>query len=315
MRPVYNLSLAGSTPYVDFRYLQHALNAERISLLVWGLEFESFLDLSQDHVWPPIFESRLGVTNEGAVNYDWSLQRLRDMLYAGLSFDALTDSVGTLVANLSNRSSDIVSGNWEVPTPSPATMENSPAARAILLDIYISRRLAGRHMDPRAMNNVRKVLDLCASNGVKVMLIISPSHADQLELLRLEGLSSEFEAWERDLVALANSYVGNPSAEAGVTLWDFNGYNKFTTETLSSKAPDLNWFVDSVHYNRMLGSLIIERIAKKDIEDFGVLLTQENIDSHVQALREEGRIYRERHPEDFHRVKSIFTSVLRRAWP
>ncbi|NET72339.1 MAG: hypothetical protein F6K62_15805, partial [Sphaerospermopsis sp. SIO1G2] len=82
-----------------------------------------------------------------------------------------------------------------------------------------------------------------------------------------------FENWKKKLVELT-------------PVWDFSGYNSITTEKLQDVMEN---YADSSHYTKPVGDLVLNRIlgyqADQVPTDFGVLLTPENIESHLAKIR------------------------------
>jgi hypothetical protein len=305
-RPIYNLALTAGGPYVAHRYLQDVLWRQHISLVVFGLEFEYFLTPTFVEATGREFESRLIVKPDGSVNDDESRQRLRDRFRAALSFDALTDSAVTLAANFKGESSDLLAGNWNWKPRVIAEMGSFPIFA--LADVFWIRWYPGRQRDPRVMADVKAILDLCESHGTRVILFISPSHADHLEILDLAGHWHAFEEWKRGLAALTAKYR-DTNGRSGVTLWDFSGYDSYSTERVPTDRHVLHWFLDPAHYTKALGDVIVNRIFGEAGTQFGVLLTPETIEPHLAAIREQQRLYRERHQADAGRVRDLYNSI------
>ena len=75
---------------------------------------------------------------------------------------------------------------------------------------------------------------------------------------------------------------------------DFSGHNNFTTEdktSLESLAPTMKWYWEAMHYNNKHGDRVLDRIynykddSRNTPDDFGILLTKGNLDSHTHLLR------------------------------
>ena len=160
-----------------------------------------------------------------------------------------------------------------------------------------------------AMKDVRAILDLCKSRGSRAILLINPVHADVLEILDHLGYWPAFEDWKRALVALTAEYSGE-SGRRQVSLWDFSGYDSYSTETVPPDGHPMRWYTDSLHFTRALGNLIIKRIYDSGDPNFGVLLTHENLESRLAIIREQQRLYRERQPLDVRRVRDLYDAVV-----
>jgi hypothetical protein len=308
-RPVYNLALQGSGPYTSYRYLQHAMSQHHLALVVLGLDLEFFMTVPDYVPFGPAVESRLAVKRDGTVNASRNWQYNRDLFQATLSLDALTDSAATLVANFSGSSPDLTAGDWrDSPFQRAAdAMGSYPLVR--MRDLLMINRYRGKQRSQLVMADVRAILDLCESHGTRVILFINPAHADHLEILDLLGHWSAFEDWKRELVALTAKYPST-DGRSRIPLWDFSGYDSYSTETVSMDRHVMHWFWDSTHYTRALGDAIVRRILGTGDPHFGVLLSPESLEPHLIAIREQQRLYREQHPADVRRVHDLYDSVV-----
>jgi hypothetical protein len=129
-------------------------------------------------------------------------------------------------------------------------------------------------------------------------------HADMLEMFYLLGYWPAIEEWKRDIVSIASENRRKDDDDR-VVVWDFTGYDRYSTESVSVNSQRLHWFWESFHYTRALGDVITRRITGDDSESFGVKLTSENIESHLSNIRDQQRLYRERQPRDVERVLRV----------
>jgi hypothetical protein len=302
-RPVYNLGLAGSSPYVAYRYFQHVIARHDIALVVLGLEFQSWVDFLD----PPNtdFESRLLVRSDGSANANQRRERVRDSLMAAFSLDALIDSFSTFAANTSGDSSDLVAGNWDWNLFRKLARKAGSHPLIARADLEYFHWYFKKQKDWHVMADVQAILDLSKSQGTRVILVLNPSHVDELELLDLVGDWNTFEEWKRELTAVAEQY-NTSEGHSRVEVWDFCGYDSYSTELVPTDKRPLHWFWDTVHYTRPLGDIILKRIFGATDSDFGALLTPDNIDSRLAAIRQQRLQYRAHHREAVQRVRNIY---------
>ena len=304
-RPVYNLGLGDGSPYVAYRFLQHVMSNHPPSLVVMGLELEYFLAASGNRRLESETELRLNIASDGTPNRNRPWRRVHDIAEATLSLDALTDSADTLIANILGRPSDLVAGN--LVSTEPLRFVNSLPLVATT-DLADSKRYRSRPIDPLVMQDLLGIISLCEEHGTKLILFISPSRADELEILDLAGLWREFEDWKRNLVQLTATY-GRAAAGQEIPLWDFSGYDMYSAEPLPDEGVFLRWFEDSWHYRYVLGDLIIRRVLGVDRGSWGVQLTPQNIEAHLEDIRQQQRLYRSHQPEDARRVRDFYESM------
>jgi hypothetical protein len=307
-RPVYNGALAGGGPYSSYRYLQHVMSRRHVALVMLGLDFQFFLTVPDYTPVTPEFESRLAVRRDGSINVGQRWQHLHDLFQGTISLDALTDSVATLAANLNGESSDLAAGNWDSVSHRRLTAAMGSFPLVVGQELFNIRRFSGKQINPLVMADVRAILDLCESHGTRVILFINPTHAEGLEILDLLGYWPMFEGWKRELVTLAARY---PAADghSRITLWDFSGYDSYSTEAVPMDRHAMHLFWDCIHYTRTLGDAIVTRMFGAGDGQFGVLLTPETLESRLTAIREQQRLYRERHPAAVRRVQNLYDSA------
>jgi hypothetical protein len=308
--PVYNLALLGSGPYSSYRYLQHVMARRHLDLVLMGLDFEFFRAVPDYFPEGADFEARLAVTVDGKANTLQLRQHARDLFQAALSLDALSDSTSTLSANLQDGAADLIAGNY--PDTDFRRVTNRTDSFSVLAtrDLLMIRRFRDKEANPDTIAQVRATLDLCESNGTRVILFINPVHADWLEILSQMGYWHEYESWKRDLLALTLER-GGMHAGKRVPLWDFSGYDTYSTETAPIGQRSLHWFWDSTHYRRVLGDVMIGRMLETADTQFGTLLDPGNLAEHLAKIRERQRSYRESHPADERRVHDVYDSAVR----
>lgn len=301
-RPVYNLAFGEGSPYMAYRYLQHVISRQSVSMVVMGLELEYFLRGFHDQDYE--FESHLSVERDGTPRWN-SWIHLRDQGLGLASLGAFTDSISTMSANWLKDSSDMRSGNWHW-TDLPQRLSAWGAhAQFTMTDILAAPLYGRRELATATMDTVRNILDLCESRHIRIIIFISPAHADELELMHLTGMWPVFEQWESELAALValHGKMGNRDLPV---LWDFTGYDSFTEESVLRRRWSLKWFMEPAHYSREMGDVIIRRLLNRDDSNFGAVVTSENVQSHLQELRREREAYRLQHPVDAVRVRELY---------
>jgi hypothetical protein len=282
-----------------------------LALVVVGLDLEYFL--RSDALDPanlPEQELRLAVTRDGAPNASQSWQRSRDLLRT-FSLNELIDSAATVLGNLNDGSSDLVSGTT-IPESGKwggTGAAGSPAFFAAyeLGMIRYSHEFVGvTQADPSVMMQLLSILELCRLQRTHVILIFNPMHADLLEIIDRAGLWPVLESWKREVTTLTAKYSGG----AGAVLWDFSGYDHMSTESVSVPGRVSKWYREPTHYRQVLGTAILTRIFGKGDPHFGVVMTPENVESHLETIREQQRMYRQHQPEDVRRIGALYDTVL-----
>ena len=303
-RPVYNLGLANSTVLVAYRYLQHVTALQDVRLVVLALGFREFLNSSHTSNGPE-YESRLAVTRDGTRTPGLGHQQINDWLFATFSLDASLDSIDTLSGNISGGASDIIDGSWDYRFYRHLTQELGSYPLMVLGDYDYSFKFHDARFDPRVMETVQDILRLCRKKGIDVIVVLDPSHADDLELLDREGQWEALEAWKRQLTTLASQFgEGNPHK---IELWDFYGYDQYSTEPLSDSPVALQWFWTPSHYTHALCDIMLRRIFTNDMSDYGARLTPQSIETRLKQVENAQQQYRARQKQDASRIWTIYS--------
>lgn len=314
-RPVYNLGFAWGSPYVAYRYLQHVMSKHKVSLVVMGLDFE--YSVGFQNPFGNDFESHLLARRDGSAIAGQS-QHFRDLVRSTISLDAMIDSSTELTYNIRGISSDLATGgNWDTVWTQRFISAVGSYSFVTLSDIRYIYWYRDRYESPIGtadLQDLRSILDLCESHQTRVILFMSPLQVDELEILTLTGQWAAFERWKRGLVALIATH---PISErrGGVLLWDFTGYDAYSTEPVSRSHRVLRWFVNGDHYTKALGEIIVRRIFGSDDILFGALLNPDNIESHLAKIRATRNQYREQNPAETRRVQDLFDRVMRNSSP
>jgi hypothetical protein len=317
LRPVYNLAMAGGIPFVSYRHLQHVLSYQKVKLVVMGLEAEWFIRFNEADArrleeptaaHPAEYEFRLAVTADGYSTNMRNRQYLKDILRI-FSLYALRDSAETLFSNLSDTSADIANGSV-IRTEGETQHTNGRDAFVLFTAsdfgsvVQVHGTADTAILYEPSMLRLRSLLDLCKANSIRVILFISPAHADTLEIYEKAGLWPMLEDWKREIAALAAEY-----ADMSVSLWDFNDYDRFSTESVVLHKHVLKTYWDPYHYKHVVGNAIVARMFGGDDSQFGVLLTPENIESHLVDVRARQKLYRKNARIDAERVDHLYKVV------
>jgi hypothetical protein len=149
----------------------------------------------------------------------------------------------------------------------------------------------------------RRLVRLCRHGEIDLVLAINPVHALDLELLRDGGNWPRFEQWKRRLVTLIDEEDG----DADIPLWDFSGYNAFTTEEVppAGSRQRMEFYFENSHYTPALGKLMLDRIFRGATVEFGARISTQNIESHLQFIRGQRQRYADTHSEQVQWVKNI----------
>ncbi len=287
-QPAYNLALPSPNMYEVRRYLEHAIANNQLQQVVLGIDFFMFNVFLANT--PDFNENRLEKTEI----------TLQDTINSIYSIDVLLASLVTVRHNhqkpngldyfypdgsrTENR--DIIFGNQ----PMRKIMRAGLQQNTFLAKQNPARRY---QLSQKNLNELQTIVNLCREHQINLKIFISPAHATHWESIRVGGFWPVFEQWKREIVKI-------------YPIWDFSGYNSITTEPISD---DMKNYLDSSHYTRAIGNLILNRIFQTNQEkvpsDFGILITPENVESHIQRIQQDRAVWAEKHPEEVKFVQKL----------
>jgi len=298
---VYNLAISGGNMYEALRYFQHAHALKPQKKVVLGLDFRMFNAFEKGGVGG-FKDSRLVAKADGSVNPQFSIFEKIIML---ASMDVLRDSIKTFKKqekDLQYLPNGQVS--WKVNAKQNDRLGGHHKAfrfteKKNMNQIWFQRPHEYEFIDPNTgestFDDLGKLLDTAYRDNIDLRMLISPSHARLWEALHAVGLWSKFEQWKRKLVII-NEQQAKKYGKQPFPLWDFSGYNRYTTENITE---NMKWYWEASHYKQELGNIVLDSVfGRKIADDFGVLVNTKNIDKHLAEIRIKQQQYRKYHPID-----------------
>lgn len=275
----YNLGLSSATMYIQLKYLEYAFkNNSSLKRVIIGLDFEAF---NQYGTNPSSFTEKRLLANH------WNKDDLISNLFTK---QALNDSIHVIQENMKQISiltqdSFLEDGshNEQVLLDNHQKLLNEGHNRFYehLQEYLVNEQLLAKYkLSNKNIDYFKQLVNLCKENEFELIVFIQPSHALQWTGIEQLGLWNQLEQWKKEIVQI-------------VPVWDFSGYNSITT----TSTENFNTYSDQSHYRKKVGNLILQRILQIEAEntptDFGVYLTDTNIQSHLGTIRADRDIWME----------------------
>jgi hypothetical protein len=304
-RPVFNLAIDGGLPATHLHYLRHALVGNTPARVIIEVNFIESMDSPAPTTAPAAdrkfdFAPRMRVRTDGTPNPGYASAHFADLVFATLSFTALSDSLATLLHQNDRAEAYETASGWN---------DGGELRRWAAEDGFhrLMRRKDAEKIAQYAqwrrnkMLQITPVLDMVRvgrTHGARVTLVIPPNYVDEMESLRQLGLDADYDAWKTALVR----GVGTDA-----TIWDFSGYTPYTTEPLpppGDRTNRLRWVWESIHFQSTLGDLMIARMSGAP-GTFGTRLTPANVASQIAAYHAAQAAWDATHPADVARVAAM----------
>jgi hypothetical protein len=293
--PVFNAAEAGGNVFTSLLMLREALAVRPPEKIILGLDFLDFLTEANALADPKAKERRLLVDRSGRPNAAREYQIWKDRLASTLTIDAVADSVMTLFDQNPATSATMTPLGYNPLHEYRVFVARNGYHGLFAQKNAIYRKQYATYPKPdfahpslnSAYRYLTYILQLATESRIPVMLYIHPYHADYLEILRDVGLWPSFEAWKRVIVAEVE--LAGHEAPGDVRLFDFSGFDEFTTEPVPQPGDlhaEMRWYWEPGHYKSALGEHILAAIFH-DEPHFGRILTPANIESVLAKIREQ----------------------------
>lgn len=279
---VFNAGIPGAGTRANLALLERLLTIRPARLIVVAVDYLDF------DVFDPA-PARTVVDPSG-----WTL-----MSETLLSTRALADSLATIMSQNRPETPTMTARGFNPPYDYRAIVrleghgalraQKLPNTKGILERIAAADREADTgptaiHPSHGAWRDLEALASRAQTQGMELVLITHPYHLDVLRLIEAHGQWPRFEAWKRQLSAVA-------TIAPGTRLIDFSLIDERTTECFPSvgdRDAELAWYWEPSHYKAALGDLMIARITAKLSESssaIGVPLIDIDIEQHFQTQR------------------------------
>jgi hypothetical protein len=311
--PVYNLAFNSAWVYEIARYLQHAQNIHPLKQALILLDFYSFN--TEEAKGPDYDEAYLSIDYSGQSNPFSSVKVIVQTMF---SYNALKNTFITLGANIIGwQKYQVLDNGMEVRTSADTDYNTSfiRVTRNFVRPVE-NYQFDRPGTDPLPFEAYRKILRMAYHNDIDLRLVISPFHVYHWETLEARGLWPEFETWKRKLVVI-NQEESELAGRAPLLLWDFAEYSEYTTEDVPPKGSNMTmkWYIDSAHFTTALGDLMLNKVygyqpdSQESLDDFGMIITPDNIEAHLSEIRQKSEQYRMTHYDDIAAIENMVKDI------
>ena len=262
---VFNLGINASTIYQQYCYFKYVSDRYPLKNVVIGVDLLSFIASEEEN---REFDTKRLTRSVYFKDYTDSLFNLKAV---ELSYQTVKKNVRE-----KNLLQDDRVGFKGFSHPAEEDDRRYPARRVrrenVALKVFSNVYLSGVYNHPdRIRNNLgylREIVRIAKQKNIQFIMYVSPVSAKLFDLMYATGVGRYSEEWKRGLVRIANFH-------------DFSGRNPI------SENPQ--WWREPSHIITDGGKLIFARLYGDSSvavpDDFGILVTEKNIESHLAVLR------------------------------
>jgi hypothetical protein len=282
-QPVYNIGLPGISLGLQAKLAMSQLTDNpKLKTMLLSVDYLDYLFSPQTFAKP---EDYLAQINTKQSHWQELKQQSFDYMSLLLSLDTLTSSAKTIAMQGSDANyieqfgTNIADGYLSI-------LRNEG------VDVLFRQKLrevASRLIDSNQVlygNDVKinpgfvwlsAIIAKAEEKHVNLIIFINPYHYSYLHQIDDSGHWLAFLEWKRGLANL----VGKDDV-----IWDFSGFNEYTTENVNLSQPHLamQWYWEPAHYNAKLGEKMLDiMMVSKEPNEFGRILDAAHITLILQA--------------------------------
>lgn len=293
-RRVFNLAISGATLGDAIKMLRHTSYFQRPDVVVWGF----------DYGWQ--FGTQGGnsdLTEELIAQEPWyPLKRALINIKRSISLTLTMEAWKILLGLSDQKCLSILATHGHKSDQCLTYIMADEGGAGKAFEKIVSQGDPSSLPDtiPEAMVALDAVTRDYCQQGVAFRFFLHPVHA-LAELSYWENIWQDQEEWKRGLVRLFDQ---RRQEGCDIRFMDFTGYNQVTMEDIPqvTGSDTMRYFWEYSHYNSVAGRKILERLLLPSQpgggDEFGVELTDENIEWHLASFRDQRLAYCASHPDE-----------------
>ena len=275
IKPSYNLANAGSTMYETKYYLKEAILQGKLKKVLLVADWRMFNDVSMKKVidFETYFENR------NIYKYLLNYKVFQDSLFTikNKNIVSLYNNNGQMKEDYLNKIVLSNGGHYKTMIKEEKNYYKELSDNNLYKDTQKSSLL-----------DFIEILELCYKNDIELDIVFGPSHIRQWEAFDYYKDYETLLTWKKDLVEIVQK-VANKFNKIPFRIVDFAVYNEYTSEKIPTEEnQSMGYHYEGSHYKPKLGEMLLKSLSSGDYHNnFGVELNNNNIDSHLQKLRED----------------------------
>lgn len=275
IKPSYNLANAGSTMYETKYYLKEAILQGKLKKVLLVADWRMFNDVSMKKVidFETYFENR------NIYKYLLNYKVFQDSLFTikNKNIVSLYNNNGQMKEDYLNKIVLSNGGHYKTMIKEEKNYYKELSDNNLYKDTQKSSLL-----------DFIEILELCYKNDIELDIVFGPSHIRQWEAFDYYKDYETLLTWKKDLVEIVQK-VANKFNNIPFRIVDFAVYNEYTSEKIPiEENQSMVYHYEGSHYKPKLGEMLLKSLSSGDYHNnFGVELNNNNIDSHLQKLRED----------------------------
>lgn len=279
IQPAYNLAVTGSTLYESKLFLQNAIKTGKLKQVLLVADWRMFNEEKMrkvpdvDNYFNPFFKYAYLLNFKTLKNSYATFKNKdgRDQHYSNGQMDNyfLTEYIHLSGGHLK------VMNNDEKTYYSNFTKNNT----------YKDTKKS-------SFDDFKDILKMCYENNIKLDIVFGPSHIRQWESFDYHLGINNFYDWKKSVVKVVDD-ESKKYKKAPFRVVDFSIYHSLTAEVVpTDPLAKMEYHFEGSHYKEKLANIMLDTLnVSSNYNDFGVELNLNNIDEHLERLKNDRTKY------------------------
>ncbi|MDX4059290.1 hypothetical protein Q6A89_02045 [Aliarcobacter skirrowii] len=268
MKPSFNFATAGSSLYENRRNLEWAILQGNLKQVLLVADYRMFISLKMKQI----------------NDFDDYFSRLYKYTFL-LNLDTLNDSFEKII-NKQYINSYLDNGQRNERFYEKNITERGGTLSVIerqYVDAFSGYNKEYKYNDNglNSFYDFIEIVELCYKNNIELTIVFGSNHVELWESLDNTLGFDNWLNWKKDVV-LAMEKIAQRLKQKPFEIVDFSIYNEYTKEV---KTNNMKFHWELVHYKQRLGDKILDFLNNKSLENIGVKLNANNIDTHLINLK------------------------------
>lgn len=251
----YNASIPGATLYEILRLMEHAQAIRPLHTVVLGLDYRMFRASQEKFIRGFVDDRQRKSTHDQSSRLKHILQHVLDLWGSLFSRSALTADISVIKKLQKSQRSYQKDGTWSI--------NFAPDEKPFMYAMLVKEKFEKFSKDSGELNfaTLQRILEFCNQHKIKLILILSPTHAHHMNVIHEAGAWPAFIEYQSSIINIVQK---QQQFGTDVQVYGLDHQRPLIFEAVDAQQ---DWFRDGIHFSRDTGNNIMRCLFSDPTED------------------------------------------------
>lgn len=288
----YNASIPGATLYEILRLMEHGQAIRPLHTVVLGLDYSMFRASQKKFVRGYVDDRLRKSPHAQSSGLKHILQHALDSWNALFSRSALAADISVIKGMQQSQRTYNKDGTWST--------EFAPADKPFMYAMLAKEKFEEFSKDSGELDfaTLQRILDFCNQHEIKLILILSPTHAHHMNVIQEAGGWPAYIEYQSNIIDIVHKQL---QFGTDVQVYGLDHQRPLIFEAVDARQ---DWFRDGIHFSRDTGNNIMRCLFSDRTEDCDqrrspLQLTNKNAAQYLSTVSSNKNAYAAAQPEWF----------------